>query len=112
MVAPLGDFHGFILGGFGVDGWIGLDSCEEGKEVKVDTEIRHVTKPGANLFLELGFETEEAERLQSVSRAQIDTTRVLKQQLMEALSGWIEEHHLKQAEAAGVGCDEWESGEV
>ena len=23
--------------------------------MKIDTEIRHVTKPGANLFLELGF---------------------------------------------------------
>jgi len=28
---------------------------EEGKEMKIDTKIRHVTKPGANLFLELGF---------------------------------------------------------
>lgn len=80
--------------------------------MEVDTAIRHVTKPGANLFLELGFEAEETERLQAVSRAQIDATWVLKQQLMEALSGWIEKHHLKQAEAAGVGCDEWEGGEV
>jgi hypothetical protein len=55
--------------------------------VEVDTEIRHVTEPGANLFLELGFEAEEAEGLQAVSRAQIDATRVLKQQLMEALFG-------------------------
>ncbi len=26
--------------------------------MKIDTEIRHVTKPGANLFLELGFPAE------------------------------------------------------
>ena len=29
--------------------------------MKIDTEIRHVTHPGANLFLELGFDLEEAE---------------------------------------------------
>src|SRR5436190_1823584 len=27
---------------------------EKGKEMKIETETRHVTKPGANLFLELG----------------------------------------------------------
>ena len=31
--------------------------------MKIDTDIRHVTKPGANLFLELGFMPEEAGRL-------------------------------------------------
>ena len=29
----------------------------------IDTKIRHVTKPGANLFLELGFPAEEAAQL-------------------------------------------------
>ena len=33
--------------------------------MKIDTEIRHVTKPGANLFLELGFTPDEAKRLQA-----------------------------------------------
>ena len=28
--------------------------------MKIDTEIRHVTKAGANVFLELGFSEEEA----------------------------------------------------
>ena len=36
--------------------------------MKIDTEIRHVTKPGANLFLELGFTRDEAKRLQAASR--------------------------------------------
>lgn len=31
--------------------------------MKIDTESQHVTRPGANLFLELGFEAEEAGRL-------------------------------------------------
>ena len=70
--------------------------------MKIDTEIRHVTKPGANLFLELGFAPAEAKRLQAASRKQINDTQLLKQQLMEELSSWITEHHLKQAEAAGI----------
>ena len=70
--------------------------------MKIDTEIHHVTKPGANLFLELGFTPDEAKRLQAASRKQINDTRMLKQQLMEELSGWIAEHHLKQSEAAGI----------
>nr|WP_297462774.1 hypothetical protein [Ferrovum sp.] len=36
------------------------------------------------------------------SRKQINDTRLLKQQLMEELSTWITEHHLKQAKAAEI----------
>ena len=68
----------------------------------IDTNIRHVTKRGANLFLELGFAPAEAKRLQAASRKQINDTRQLKQQLMEELATWIAEHHLKQAEGAGI----------
>ena len=70
--------------------------------MKIDTEIRHVTRTGANLFLELGFTPDEAKRLQAASRKQINDTRILKQQLMEEISSWIVKHHLKQAEAAEV----------
>jgi hypothetical protein len=63
-------------------------------EMKTDTQIRHVTKPGTNLFLELGF---EAKRLHAVSRKEIDDARRLKEQLMNELAAWIEENHLKQA---------------
>jgi len=70
--------------------------------MKTDTAIQHVTKPGANIFLELGFPAAEAKRLQAASQKQINDTRLLKQQLMEALSNWIAEHHLKQAEAAEI----------
>ncbi|RIX72457.1 helix-turn-helix domain-containing protein [Acidovorax cavernicola] len=70
--------------------------------MKTDTAIRHVTPPGANLFLELGFTPAEARRLQAASHKQINDTRLLKQQLMEALAGWIAEHQLKQAEAAEI----------
>lgn len=68
----------------------------------IDTEIRHVTKPGANLFLELGFPPDEARRLHAASRKEINDTRLLKQQLMSELSGWIAEHQLRQADAAEI----------
>ena len=70
--------------------------------MKIETKIRHVTRPGANLFLELGFTPAEAKRLQAASRKQISDTRLLKRQLMEGLSVWIAKHHLKQAAAAEI----------
>ena len=68
----------------------------------IDTEIRHVTKSGANLFRELGFSAGEARRLQAASNKQINDARQLKEQLMSALAEWIEQHDLKQTEAAQV----------
>ena len=68
----------------------------------IDTEIRHATPPGANLFAELGFEPEEAARLQTALRSEIDQALSLKSQLMDELAAWIEEHHLKQAQAAQI----------
>ena len=55
----------------------------------IDTEIRHVTKPGANLFLELGFDYADAVRLQAESQQHINDTKVLKEQLMDELSNAI-----------------------
>ncbi|WP_424193344.1 helix-turn-helix domain-containing protein [Ampullimonas aquatilis] len=68
----------------------------------IDTKIHHVTKPGANLFLKLGFTPDEAKLLQATSRKQINDTQLLKQQLMEELTTWISEHHLKQADVAEI----------
>ena len=68
----------------------------------IDTAIRHVTKPGANIFLELGFSPTEARRLQAASRKQINDTRLLKHQLMDEIAAWIAEYRLKQAEAAEI----------
>jgi predicted XRE-type DNA-binding protein len=70
--------------------------------MKTDTEVRHVTKPGANLFLELGFSPADAKRLHAASRKQINDTKRLKQQLMTELAAWIGEHRLKQSEAADI----------
>lgn len=70
--------------------------------MRIDTAVRHVTKPGANIFLELGFPPAEARRLHAASRKQINETQRLKRQLMDELSAWIVEHRLKQAEAAEI----------
>lgn len=70
--------------------------------MKIDTKIRHVTKPGTNLFLELGFSARDAARLQAISRREINDTQRLKEQLMTELAAWIKQHKLKQADAAEV----------
>ena len=70
--------------------------------MKIDTAVRHVTRPGANLFLDLGFAPGEAKRLQAISRKQIDEAQALKEQLMAEIAAWIQEHHLKQAQAAQI----------
>lgn len=62
----------------------------------IDTEIRHITKPGANLFLELGFDAAEAAHFQAESQQRISDTKALKEQLMDELSNWIADNHLKQ----------------
>ncbi|CCD41042.1 transcriptional regulator, XRE family [Candidatus Paraburkholderia kirkii UZHbot1] len=64
--------------------------------------MRHVTKPEANLFAELGFNAEEARQYQAGSQALIGQTLELKQQLMDELASWIEAHHLRHAEAAEI----------
>jgi len=68
----------------------------------IDTEIRHITKADANLFLELGFDSTEAEQLNMQSQQQINNTQALKEQLMTELTQWITDNHLKQAEAAEI----------
>ena len=70
--------------------------------MKIVTEISHVTKRGANLFLELGFSPGEAKRLHAASRKQINDTKLLKEQLMTELAAWIGQHRLTQTEAASI----------
>ena len=70
--------------------------------MNTDVKIRHVTKPGANLFAELGFEPAEAAQFQAELRQQIDQTQALKRQLMDELVSWIGDTQLKQAEVAEI----------
>ena len=51
---------------------------KEGIEMKFDTESRHRTKAGGNVFLDLGFPPKEAKRLLAYADAQIDEAVRLK----------------------------------
>jgi predicted XRE-type DNA-binding protein len=64
--------------------------------MNVDTEIRHVTKAGANIFAELGFSASEAEQFHAESQQHINNTLALKEQLMSELSKWIADNHLSK----------------
>lgn len=66
----------------------------------VDTKIRHVTSAQANIFSELGFDDAEAKHLQQDADREVEQLILLKQQLMQEISVWIDENHMKQAEAA------------
>jgi predicted XRE-type DNA-binding protein len=70
--------------------------------MKIDTQICHVTKAGANIFLDLGFEPDEAKKLHADSQQQINNTIALKEQLMSELEMWINNNNLKQKEAAEI----------
>jgi predicted XRE-type DNA-binding protein len=64
------------------------------------SDIGHVTPADANIFAELGFAAEEAERLQSASDARIAAAIAIKKRLMAEVAAWIRDSRLKQAEAA------------
>jgi len=66
----------------------------------IDTETRHITRTGSNVFLDLGFDPDEAEQLHIESQQKINNTIALKEQLMTEIAQWIKDNHLKQIEAA------------
>ena len=69
---------------------------------EIDIELRHVTKPGANLFEELGFAGEEARLYDAAAQKEIAELLLLKDQLMGEIAGWIKAENLKQGEAARI----------
>lgn len=67
-----------------------------------DTEIRHITPVGSNIFEDLGFEPAEAAQMKAEVQLEIDAAQSIKRQLMDEITHWIEDNQLKQAEAAEV----------
>lgn len=61
----------------------------------VDNKVRHVTSPDVNIFAELGFAEAEAKSLKHDAECEVEQLILLKQQLMQEISGWIHENHLK-----------------
>jgi predicted XRE-type DNA-binding protein len=74
--------------------------------MSTDTKSMHVTRVGNNVFIDLGFESEEAAALKANSLRVIAQKLALKDALMAELARWIEARGLTQAEAAEIlGCD-------
>ncbi|AIQ99364.1 XRE family transcriptional regulator [Pluralibacter gergoviae] len=65
-----------------------------------DGKIAHITPADGNIFADLGFAPDEAQQLKQQAEREAAQLLNLKRQLMNEISGWIDEHHLKQAEVA------------
>ncbi|PIJ42553.1 XRE family transcriptional regulator [Tatumella sp. OPLPL6] len=69
---------------------------------KIDTEIRHITPAGGNIFADLGFDEQEAKALHANSLRKIENTLAIKEKLMEEITLWISDKNMKQADVATV----------
>lgn len=69
---------------------------------KIQTQIRHVTPAGGNVFLDLGFDTEEADRLKAEADHIITIKIAIRESLMTEVASWIKSKGMTQAEAAQV----------
>jgi predicted XRE-type DNA-binding protein len=70
--------------------------------MKIETQSVHITPAGGNVFLDLGFEPDEAAALKADSDRIISEKLAIKEALMSELAGWIEANRLKQAQAAEI----------
>jgi predicted XRE-type DNA-binding protein len=68
--------------------------------MNVNTKSGHLTPADGNVFADLGFEPEEAARLQAESRRRISEKLAIKEALMTRLGEWIDQQNLKQVDAA------------
>lgn len=64
----------------------------------IDTNIRHTTEADGNIFLDLGFSSEESIKLKAASQQLIENKLLL----INAMTDWIEQNHYKQSEAAAI----------
>lgn len=70
--------------------------------MSIETKSMHITRVGGNVFTDLGFDPKEAAALQAESKRIISEKIDIKERLMTEISVWIDEKHLKQAEAAKI----------
>ena len=69
---------------------------------RVPSKTEHITPADGNVFLDLGFEPEEAARLLAESDREIYAKLEAKEALMTEILKWIIEKRLKQGEAAAI----------
>lgn len=70
--------------------------------MNVDLGSSHITKPGDNIFQDLGFAKDEADKLQADSRSRINAKLAMKKELMLIISDWMKQENLKQEDAAKI----------
>ena len=70
--------------------------------MKFNTKSMHKTPVGGNVFADLGFDAKEAVQLKAESDRVISEKLAIKESLMNELAGWMNEKHLKQADAAQI----------
>ena len=70
--------------------------------MKDDHIVEHITPAGGNIFLDLGFEPEEAARLKAESDREITQRIALKEQLRGEVISWMEANRLKHGQAAEI----------
>ncbi|MFW0767347.1 helix-turn-helix domain-containing protein [Trabulsiella odontotermitis] len=66
----------------------------------IDCTVRHITSAEGNIFTDLGFDADAAQRLKQEAEHEVEQLLAIKRQLMQEISGWISENQLKQADAA------------
>jgi predicted XRE-type DNA-binding protein len=70
--------------------------------MKSNTKSMHKTPVGGNVFADLGFDAKEAALLKAESNRVISEKLAIKESLMSELAVWMNEQHLKQADAAQI----------
>lgn len=69
---------------------------------KIDTKSRHVTKVGGNIFADLGFAQDDADKMLAESKAEMARTDELKRQLMTEITNWMKTTNQRQLAAAKI----------
>ena len=68
----------------------------------IDTASRHVTQPEDNIFSDLGFPPEQANKLLAESDREISQTIEIKKQMMAEIAFWIRQNDYRQVTAAQI----------
>lgn len=64
--------------------------------------IGHITPADGNLFLDLGFDPEEAEALRATAEAEATQNLTIKHQLMDTIRDWMQANKLTHTKAAEI----------
>lgn len=70
--------------------------------MKDDHIVEHITPADGNIFLDLGFEPEEAARLKAESDREITQRIALKERLRGEVVSWMQANSLKHGQAAEI----------